>query len=101
MAETKAADNPITLSRFLLSEQKKYTGARGEFTMLMATIQLASKVIASAVRKAGIAGLYGLHGQINVQGEDVKKLDVVANDNFIETLKVWNFDRSSNVTIVR
>lgn len=31
--------------------------------------QTASKVIASAVRKAGIAGLYGLHGAVNVQGE--------------------------------
>ena len=31
---------------------------------------------------------YGLEGAVNVQGEDVKKLDIVANDNFINTLKV-------------
>lgn len=95
----------------------------------MTSIQLACKTIATAVRKAGIAGLYvtmivmmmctmttislppamccpshtlalfllfaffprdryGLEGAVNVQGEDVKKLDIVANDNFINTLKV-------------
>jgi len=34
-----------------------------------------AQVIASAVRKAGIAGLFGLEGAVNVQGEDQKKLD--------------------------
>lgn len=53
--------------------------------MLCACVRV--QVIASAVRKAGIAGLYGLEGAVNVQGEDVKKLDIVANDNFINLMK--------------
>ncbi|CAD6996805.1 unnamed protein product [Ceratitis capitata] len=45
------------------------------------------KAIASAVRKAGIAKLHGIAGDINVQGEEVKKLDVLANELFINMLK--------------
>lgn len=40
------------------------------------------------MRKAGIAGLYGLEGAVNVQGEEVKKLDVIANENFMNVLMV-------------
>lgn len=46
-----------------------------------------SQVVSTAVRKAGIAGLFGLEGAVNVQGEDQKKLDIIANENFINTLR--------------
>lgn len=85
-AATAEAD-PMTLSRFILTGQERHAEAKGDLTILMMAIQTACKVIASAVRKAGIAGLYGLEGAVNVQGEDVKKLDIVANDNFINLLK--------------
>ena len=45
--EAKASDL-VTLTRFLLAEKNDH-----EMTMLMQSIQLACKVIASAVRKAG------------------------------------------------
>ena len=35
----------------------------------------------------GIAGLYGLEGAVNVQGEDVSKLDIVSNNNFINAIQ--------------
>ena len=79
--------DPITLSRFILEGQAGHPEARGDLTIIMMAIQTATKVISSAVRKAGIAGLYGLEGAVNVQGEDVKKLDIVANDNFINLLR--------------
>jgi fructose-1,6-bisphosphatase I len=47
---------------------------------------MACKAVAAQVRKAGIAGLYGLHGSTNVTGDAVKKLDVIANETFIEAL---------------
>jgi fructose-1,6-bisphosphatase I len=53
----------------------------------MNSISLACKIIASAVRKAGIAGLYGLDGSTNSTGDDVKKLDIIANDAFITALR--------------
>ena len=40
--------------------EHKHADAKGDLTLLMNAIQTACKVIASAVRKAGIAGLYGM-----------------------------------------
>ncbi|KAK7080261.1 Fructose-1,6-bisphosphatase [Halocaridina rubra] len=78
--------NCMTLTRFILQEQRKHPEATGELTMLMMGIQTAVKSISNAVRKAGIASLYGMAGSVNIQGEEVKKLDVLANDLFINML---------------
>nr|XP_045601472.1 fructose-1,6-bisphosphatase 1-like isoform X2 [Procambarus clarkii] len=86
MSNEKINTNCVTLTRFILKEQKKHPEATGELTMLMMGIQTAVKCISNAVRKAGIAALYGLAGDVNVQGEEVKKLDVLANDLFINML---------------
>ena len=72
----------VTLTRFVLQGQRKHMEAGGELTMLLAAVQLACKVTESCVRRAGIARLYGLAGSGNVQGEDQKKLDIIANDTF-------------------
>ncbi|XP_047477618.1 fructose-1,6-bisphosphatase 1-like isoform X2 [Penaeus chinensis] len=78
--------NCVTLTRSILREQKRHPEATGELTMLIMGIQTAVKSISNAVRKAGIAALYGMAGDVNVQGEEVKKLDVLANDLFINML---------------
>ncbi|KAF2354234.1 Fructose-1-6-bisphosphatase class 1 [Trinorchestia longiramus] len=79
--------NCMSLTRWVLAEQRKYPSASGDLTQLLVSIQTAVKAISSAVRKAGIAKLYGMAGDVNVQGEEVKKLDVLANDLFINMLK--------------
>ncbi|XP_042863095.1 fructose-1,6-bisphosphatase 1-like isoform X2 [Penaeus japonicus] len=87
MSSSQTIDtNCLTLTRFILREQKKHPEATGELTMLIMGIQTAVKSISNAVRKAGIASLYGMAGDVNVQGEEVKKLDVLANDLFINML---------------
>ena len=48
----------MTMTRFLLAEQRKYPQATGDLTQLMNAILTAVKAISSAVRKAGIAKLY-------------------------------------------
>lgn len=78
--------NCMTLTRFILAEQRKHAQATGEFTQLMMAVQTAVKSVSNAVRKAGIQALYGMAGDVNVQGEEVKKLDVLANDLFINML---------------
>jgi fructose-1,6-bisphosphatase I len=78
----KAGTDMVTLSRYLLSEHQD-----PDIVVLMNSIQLACKYIAMAVRKAGIAGLYGLDGSTNATGDDVKKLDMLSNDVFINALK--------------
>ncbi|KAI8789923.1 fructose-1,6-bisphosphatase 1, partial [Biomphalaria glabrata] len=44
----------ITLTRFVLEEQRKYPKATGDLTQLLNAILTAIKAISSAVRKAGI-----------------------------------------------
>ncbi|CAJ0571717.1 unnamed protein product, partial [Mesorhabditis spiculigera] len=48
---------------------------------------VAVKAIASATQKAGLAKLYGIAGSTNVQGEEVKKLDILSNELMINMLK--------------
>lgn len=77
----------ITLTRYVLAEQRKVPTATGELSQLLNSIQTAVKAISSAVRKAGLAQLYGLSGTTNVQGEDVKKLDEVSNEFFFKMVE--------------
>jgi len=77
----------VTVTSFVLEQKKKYPGATGELTILLNTLLTAIKACAAAVRKAGIAKLYGLAGSSNTTGDDQKKLDVLANELFINMLK--------------
>lgn len=79
--------NCMTLTRFILEEQRKHPQASGDFTNIMTAICTAVKAVSTAVRKAGIHALFGMAGSTNVQGEEVKKLDVLANDLFVNMLR--------------
>lgn len=87
MSEFDQKKDPITLTRLLLRDSKKL-GASGDFAILVQSLQLACKVIASATSKAGIANLWGntLGGAENSSGDVQKKLDVLANDVFVNSL---------------
>jgi fructose-1,6-bisphosphatase I len=86
--ERRVETNLCTLSRHVLYEQRKYALAHGDLTLLLVSIQLGCKFVSSQVRRAGLANLTGLAGGLeNVQGEQVKKLDVIANDIFINSLR--------------
>lgn len=50
----------ITLTRHVLSEQRRHKDATGDFTLLLVSVQLGCKYFASAVRRAGLAKLYAL-----------------------------------------
>jgi len=77
----------MTITRYILHGQRKHPTASGDFTQIMYAIATSVKAVSTYVRKAGITKLFGLSGNINVQGEDVKKLDVIANELFINMLK--------------
>merc|ERR1711893_561797 len=88
MAREAMDTNCMTLTRFILAEQKKYAPkGTGDLTQLLSSIQSACKAVSTAVRRAGISNLFGAAGNTNVQGEEVKKLDVLANDLFINMLR--------------
>lgn len=76
-----------TLSRFIHSRERDHPGARGEFSALIEAIGFAGRVIASDVRKAGLADVLGLAGSANIQGEQQQKLDVIANEAIIRSLE--------------
>merc|ERR1712168_336716 len=77
----------MTLTRYVIQEQQKYPDATGELTQLLNAMLTAIEAVSTAVRKAGLANLYGMTGSSNVQGEEVKKLDDIANDLFINMLR--------------
>lgn len=74
-----------TLDRHILERQRQTPGATGDFSGLFQQISLAAKLINSRVRQAGLAGMLGLTGQTNVQGEHVQKLDEYANNVMIRS----------------
>lgn len=76
-----------TLERHLLDRQRSNPGATGDFTGLFQQIALAAKIIASRVSRAGLADILGLTGEVNVQGEEVMKLDIFANRTLIHCVE--------------
>ena len=55
MADAGPIDtNAMTLTRYVLQEQKKYPKATGDLSQLLNAIMTAVKAVSSAVRKAGI-----------------------------------------------
>ncbi|GFR66779.1 fructose-1,6-bisphosphatase class 1 [Elysia marginata] len=75
-----------TLGEFIIENQKQFRYAEGELSRLVNAIRLAAKVVNHKVNKAGITDIIGESGDLNIQGEEQKKLDVFANETFIKTL---------------
>ncbi|MFI5222533.1 MAG: class 1 fructose-bisphosphatase [Bacteroidia bacterium] len=78
--------NITTLGQFIIEKQNEYPDAQGAFSRLLRDIGIAAKVISREVNRAGLAEILGEAGHDNVQGEAVKKLDVIANELFIDCL---------------
>lgn len=76
----------ITLETYILEGMMGFPAASGAFTSLLNQIGLAAKLITSKVRRAGLANILGYTGETNVQGEQVQKLDEVANETLIASL---------------
>ncbi|SDB59917.1 D-fructose 1,6-bisphosphatase [Flavobacteriaceae bacterium MAR_2010_188] len=75
-----------TLGEFIIENQSSFKYSSGELSRLINSIRLAAKVVNHEVNKAGLVDIIGKHGEVNIQGEDQQKLDVYANDKFIQTL---------------
>src|SRR5918911_960723 len=76
-----------TIEKFILEQETKYPEATGELSNLLYDIALASKIIAAAIRRAGLVNILGNVGKQNVQGEEQQKLDVFANETIKNCLK--------------
>ncbi|XP_068636211.1 fructose-1,6-bisphosphatase, chloroplastic-like [Aristolochia californica] len=75
-----------TLTGWLL-QQEQAGNIDAEMTIVLSSISMACKQIASLVQRASVSNLTGVQGAVNVQGEDQKKLDVVSNEVFSNCLR--------------
>jgi len=79
--------NVLTLDEFTIQQLRQFPQATGELSSLLRDIGLAAKRVNVEVNKAGLVDILGDYGAVNVQGEDVKKLDIYANNQFTGVLK--------------
>ncbi len=77
----------LTLDEFTIQQLRGIPNATGELSSLLRDIGLAAKRVNVEVNKAGLVDILGDVGTTNVQGEEVKKLDVYANDQFTGVLR--------------
>ncbi len=77
----------LTLDEFTIQQLRDFPLATGELSGLLRDMGLAAKRVNVEVNKAGLVDILGDANTVNVQGEDVKKLDVFANNQFMGVLK--------------
>lgn len=77
----------ITVTEHILIHQKESPMATGRFTRLLNELIFSAKIISREVNKAGLVDILGLTGEVNVQGENVRKLDEFANNALIYRMK--------------
>ena len=75
-----------TLGEFIIKNQTSFKYSSGELSSLINSIRLAAKVVNHEVNKAGLVDIIGVTGNENIQSEKQQKLDVYANEKFINTL---------------
>lgn len=77
-----------TIYRHIIEEERKIPEATGQLSDLLQDIALSCKIISLEVNRAGLVDIIGLTGDVNVQGEEVKKLDEYANEILTNSMKV-------------
>ena len=78
--------NITTLNDFIIQKQKDFSFARGELSTLLHHIGTASKMVNTKIRRAGLVEILGKAGSVNIQGESQQKLDIYADEGFINAL---------------
>src|SRR5580765_7411177 len=84
----KTTKKVITLDEFIFQKEKDFPFATGELSGLLRDIAFAAKIVNREVNKAGLVDILGTTGINNTTGDEVKKLDIFANDQFVSALQV-------------
>jgi fructose-1,6-bisphosphatase I len=77
----------MTIQRYIAQMERVHPDATGEFSTLLRNLALAAKIVSREVRRAGLVNILGRAALTNVHGEDVKKLDVFANQMIINSME--------------
>ena len=72
----------MSLTAWVLRQQRAHERARGELSTLLTHVALAVRMIAQEVATASLSGRTGSAGTTNVQGERQATLDVVSDRLF-------------------
>jgi fructose-1,6-bisphosphatase I len=78
--------NSITLTQFIIEQQRNSPDASGTFSLLLNNIVTACKKISHLVNRGNLIGVLGSAETENVQGEVQKKLDIITNEIMVESL---------------
>jgi fructose-1,6-bisphosphatase I len=76
----------VTIERHIIEAEREFPEATGAFSNILYDLAFSAKMIAREVRRAGLADVLGLTGEVNVQGEEVRKLDEFANEVIFKAL---------------
>lgn len=77
----------MTIQRHIAEMERSHPEASGEFSTLLRNLALAAKIVSREVRRAGLVNILGRASFTNVHGEDVKKLDLFANQMIINAME--------------
>ena len=75
-----------TLDEFIIKSQTTYSDSTGQLTRLLRDLGIAAKIINREVNLAGLVNILGVADVENTSGDEVKKLDIFANERMIECL---------------
>jgi fructose-1,6-bisphosphatase I len=78
--------NKVSLTQFIIEQQRGLPHASGTFSMLLNNIVTACKEISHLVNRGNLVGVLGSAETENVQGEVQKKLDIITNDIMVNAL---------------
>lgn len=84
--ETENRYEMVNLTTWLL-QQEQAGNIDAELAIVLSSISLACKQIASLLQRSSIVNITGTQGTVNIQGEDQKKLDVISNELFCNCLR--------------
>ncbi len=85
----------VTIERHIVEQERQNPGASGELSDVLYQIALVAKIISRSVRRAGLLSILGATGEINVQDEEVMKLDELALQTMINA-----FDHSGALCVM-
>ncbi|MCX7108265.1 MAG: class 1 fructose-bisphosphatase [Methylococcales bacterium] len=78
--------NKVSLTQFIIEQQRGLPDATGTFSLLLNNIVTACKEISHLVNRGNLVGVLGSADSENVQGEVQKKLDIITNDIMVNAL---------------
>lgn len=79
--------NITTLNDFIIKKQADFPFAKGELSRLLSHLGTAAKIVSKKINKAGLVDILGEAGEMNIQGEEQKKLDLFADSVYINALR--------------